>query len=195
MRSAPAPKLVRPLWLAALLVVALVMVVGCAEKSPEERVADLRSGYTAELNSFVVESVPLEPDLSADQVEGEAAGEAAAEAGEGAAEGEGEEGEEGMEEPVPTQQDVLLDILIQNRSLEQLDGLTLDVTQADGAGNEKAHYRIWVDTSSVIKGRGHQILHRIEDIDYQEGDGFHVEVRHPVPPEERSEYREFSEAG
>lgn len=196
MRSIPVPLFVRSLCWPALLLVALVMVSACESKSPEEHTADLRSRYTAQLNSFVVESVPLEPDLSQDMVEGEVAGETAGEAAEPVAEEEGEEGEEGMEEElVPTRQDVLLDILIQSRSLEPLAGLTLDVSQADSAGAEKAHYRIWVDTSSVVKGRGHQILHRIEDIDYEEGDGFHVEVRHPVAPEERSEYREFSATG
>jgi hypothetical protein len=141
---------------------ALLALMACAAGGPEDRVAALRSRYTASLNSFVVEETPRE----------EAAPEAPSVA-----------------------QDVLLDILIQSRADERLAGLTLDVTQVDKEKREKGRYRIWVDTSGVGKGRGESVFHRLQDIDYQEGDGFHVEVRHPVPLAERGLYREFGEGG
>ncbi len=40
-----------------------------------------------------------------------------------------------------------------------------------------------------------QYTHVLEDVPYEEGDGFFAEIRHPVPAEERHLYREFSTAG
>lgn len=175
--------------LAALAVLGLAAVglTACGPSDPQERVAELRGRYTAELNSFSVQEVPLEPEPLPGE-EGEMEGEEAA--AEEAAGGEGE----GME-PVPVRKDALLDILIQNRANEPLPGLTLDVTLVDADKNEKARYRPYMDTSGLLKGRGESFIHRVEDVPYEPGDGFHVEVRHPIPAAERGEYREFSAAG
>jgi len=154
----------------AALAVALAAAAACAPDSPEDRIAALRSRYTASLNSFAVEQTPLEP-----------AAEAPADTP--------------LLDPIPTRDDVMLDVLVQRRSDEPLPGLTLDVTQVDGERREKRHYRIWIDVSQITKGRGQSVSHRLPDVDFEEGDGFHVEVRHPVPPEERGEYREFSPGG
>lgn len=180
----------------------LIAALGaCAKETPEERIARLRTEYEVTLNSFVMDQKPLEQEAP----EGE--GEMAEGAMEGDMEGAPDAGDEGgMEEedilePVELQQDVLLDILVKNTSDGTLPVLTLDVSQVDayGAddpsqGREKAHYRIEIDTSRIVKGASEQILYRLEDVDYQDGDGWSVEVRHPVPPEDRSEYRELSAA-
>ena len=55
-------------------------------------------------------------------------------------------------------------------------------------------WRLSFDTSTVKKANVTQYTHVLEDVLYEEGDGFFAEVRHPVPVEERSEYREFSSA-
>jgi hypothetical protein len=165
-----------------------VLAVGCAKKSPEEQVAELRAGYEAELNGFIVKS---EPVAAPEPMTEGGAEEAAPEAAGAAAEGEG-----GLETPdveeLPVTSDVVLDIVVRTKNDEQLPGITLDVSQASAQGAEKNHWRIWVETSSLRKGPGTQISHVLEDVDYEQGDGFFVEVRQPVPPAERGEYKEFS---
>ncbi len=169
-----------------VLLVALVLAAGCAQKTPEQKLIELRSYYTAELNSIVTraQEVPL-PEPMAEEEEA-----AADETDESSA--EDEMGIEEEELPVgPLLSTVLLDVVVRHEAKENLPGVTLDVTHADPEGNEKAHYRFWVDTSNLVRGQHIQITHQLEDVDYVEGDGFFVEVRNPVPEAERSEYREF----
>lgn len=196
----------------SLVVIAAAVVVlataACQELPPEERISQIRSKYEATLNGFVVQQEPIEP-MEGEMVEGEgmeggeaAAGEAAeaepaeptaAGAEEVAAEGESE-AEEPAAEPVPLRQDVLLDIVIRHDSAEKLDGVTVDITIADG-DVELETWRVWFDTSDLEKGPGIQYTHTLEDVAYQEGYGFHAEIRHPVPPSERHLYEEFETAG
>lgn len=178
----------------ALVLLLALLAGGCAQPmSPEEEVAELRSKYSAELNGFVVQQQPMEP--AEDAAEGEEGVE------EDQTPGEAEEGEAGAEadeipaEPVPTTQDVILDILVSTSSRDTLSGLTVDVTQVDGQGELKETWRVYLDTSAVHRGPGTQISHTLADVSYEEGDGFNVEVRHPVPPEDRGDYREFQEPG
>lgn len=176
----------RPWWLpAALGAAVLFALIGCEQQTPAERVAELRSNYVAEINpeGFVVRELPLvEPESSVEEMpEGE--GEAGSDGEPSAA---GEEAEE-----VPTRKDVVLDILIRNEGRENLPGLTVDISMVDAAGNEKRHWRAWIDTSQIFRGPGTQVSYTLEDVPYEPGDGFHAEVRSPVPPAERSEYREF----
>lgn len=174
--------------LVVLLTLSLLSVA-CRQLSPEERVESLRAQYTAKLNSFYVE-----PPAGAEMEEMEATeeGEEAA-AEEAAPEGEEGEGEEmATEEAMP--KNVVLDILVSTEAMEYLPGLTVDVYQADTSGNEKDHWRLWLDTSGVVRGPGAQITKVLEDVDYEEGDAFAVEVRQSIPPEERSEYRELEQA-
>lgn len=189
-------------WLPAarLFVAALAagLIAGCARQSPAERVAELRGNYAAELKNFVVREVPA-PGFEAPAAEGEvAAAEAAA----------GEAGEEAIETAVPVQTNVLLDVLIRHDNKENLPGLTLEVAQvAEGGPAEatweevlaspqrKATWRIYIDTSALAPGLGTSVTHLLEDVEgYAPGDRFVVTVRHPVPPAERGEYREFAEA-
>jgi hypothetical protein len=97
--------------------------------------------------------------------------------------------------PPEVRRDVVLDILVDNRSGERLPGLTLDVEQVDAQGQAKTSYRIWVDTSDIVPGTRRAVSHRLQDVDVSEDDGFHLEVRQAIRPEEREQYREFSEFG
>lgn len=178
-----------------LTAVALLLVaVACGPPpSPEEQVSELRSRYTAELNGFVIHQEPAAgEEMAGETAEGEGAGDETA-ADEQMAEGEEAEGAEGGEAAGTVRKDALLDILMSTESRETLPGITVDVTQVDADGNQKGSWRVYLDTADVQRGPGTQITHRLEDVDYVEGDGFHVEVRHPVPAEERGEYREFQE--
>ncbi len=158
--------------------------------------ARLRGMYSAELNGFLLQKEPeAEPAMAAE--EGAAEMEEVAMAAEVAGEGEEGEGEgEMVEEPMgPVTPDVMLDFLIKHDSPELLPGITVDVTMVDEAKNEKASWKIWFDTSMVKKANVTGYTYVLEDVPYVEGDGFFAEVRHPVPAEERGEYKEFSSAG
>jgi hypothetical protein len=169
---------------------------GCAQPTPEERVAAMRGLYTATLQNFVVRDTP-QPVAEVTLVEpAEAAGEEGAEPG------------EAILEPVPVATKIVLDVLIRNENRENLPGLTLEVAQMAEGGPEqgtwdeivaspqhKASWRIWVDTSSIGRGPGTSVTHLLENVEgYAPGDRFVVTVRHPVPPGERGDYREFAEA-
>jgi hypothetical protein len=177
--------------LATAFVVVSVLLIGCAPKSPEEKVAQLRSRYKARLNGFIVQEEPVE-EMSA-TLEGmpEEMPETPVEAAEGL-----EEGELGEGEPmaVPVAQKILLDILIQHDSTEKLPGVTVDISMVDPSEQEKAHWRVWIDTSGMAKATPTQFTHILEEVAYEEGDGFSAEIRQPVPAEDRSEYREFASA-
>lgn len=200
----------------SLGVLSLLLLAGCQSETFEERVARLRQGYSISSSGFVIKQTP--PPVAPGVTEGDAAmegepaaeGEAAApeaeamaveegapEAGAEAAApaGEATEGEDGImvEDLVPVKQDVLLDLLVRNENVRgSLPGLTLDITQIDAAGNEKAHWRAWIDTSGIQRGPGEQLIHELEDVEFEEGDTFEVELRTPVPPGERGEYQEFT---
>ena len=191
---------------AAALILAMIAtgLVACEQPTHEERVAELRGRYDAELNGFAVREVPAVVDVeTVTPGEGEgapAADEAAEEVMEedaGVVDVAGEEGEAGegeeMAEEVPMQKDVILDIVVRHDAPEMLPGLTLDVSHADAQEVEKEHYRIWVDTATLAKGESLQVNETLEDVDFQEGDRFFVEVRRDVPPAERSEYREYAQ--
>lgn len=166
-------------WLSSLIAVLLVAVaVGCGPSlSPEEQIAVTRAQYGAKLTSWTVDQEPAEP-LEPDAEGGDAEGEAAdAEASETAA--------------PKIKTDVLLDILLSVKGADLLPRITLDLTQNDSTEAEKGRRTLWVDSSDVREGIGVQITHVLVDVDYETGDRFHVEVRSPIPPEERSAYREF----
>lgn len=193
----------------SLGVLGLLLLAGCQSETFEERVTRLRQGYTISSSSFVVKQTP--PPVTPGVAEGDAAtegdpaaeGEAAAPEGEGMAAEEGvpeaaaeaAQGEDGIlvEDLMPVKQDVLLDLVVRNDNVRgSLPGLTLDVTQVDAAGNEKQHWRAWIDTSGIERGPGEQLTHELEDVEFAEGDTFQVEVRSSVPPEERADYRELT---
>lgn len=155
-----------------LVLVGLVAACG-PSLSPEEQLEANRSNYTAELTSINLRQIPAEV-VVAEVVDGDT---------------EDLQVFDGEAEFVRT--DVILDVLVSTRSEPTLDGVTLDLTHVDGAQKLKGRRTLFIDTSSLIRGVGVQISHVIEDVDYAEGDGFHVEVRVPIPVEERGEYREY----
>lgn len=178
--------------LSFILVLAGALACGGAT-DPAEEVAEIRSGYAAELNGWVVDQRPVEPELPAPEA---GAGEEAPAGDDGAAPEDAApaapEDEEAVAGPAaPVRQDVILDILISRDTRSSLPGVTVDVIQVDSDENPKNTWRVYVDAQDVTPGPGTQITHRVEDADVAPGDGFHVEVRHPVPPDERGEYREF----
>ena len=173
-------------WGCCLLVVSILAagLVGCAAKSPEEKVAQLRSLYKARLNGFIVREEPVggveeivETEISAQEP-----------AAEEMAEGEALE----TFEPVPVVQKVMLDILIQHDSAEKLPGLTVDISMVDGQGNDKGYWQVWFDTADIVKATPTQFTHILEDVGYVEGDGFFAEVRQSIPASEYGAYKEFS---
>ena len=175
----------RQIFVACAVVLSLsigLALVACGPTSPAEKVAQTRSLYSARLNGFVVEEEPL-----VEEVIGEI--EVAVE------EADIEEvslQEPADFEPVAVSQRVLLDILIQHDSYDKLPGITVEISMADPSGQEKDHWRVWFDTSGIEKANVTQFTHILEDVSYEEGDGFFVEVRQPVPEEERGEYKEFA---
>jgi hypothetical protein len=175
-----------PIACLSLLVLVAGGVVACTPKSPAERVAAMRANYTAELNGFVIKSTP-----AADETAAPAEGAAPTEPAAGTAAGTATD--EAVQE-LPVTSDVVLDIVIRNQNDTQLAGLTLDVSQAGADGAEKGHWRAGIDSSKIGRGPGTQVTYTLRGVDYQQGDGFHVEVRNPVPPADRGDYREFSAA-
>lgn len=175
---------------AAVLVIGLVLEA-CGPSSPAEKIAQTRALYSARLNGFVVEEEPIaeELDVGVAVEEVEATGEDAP-VEESIDEAEIEEIADF--EPVAVSQRVLLDILIKHDSYDKLPGITVEISMSDPGGQEKNHWRVWFDTSDIEKANVTQFTHILEDVSYEEGDGFFVEVRHPVPEEERGEYREFA---
>ncbi len=175
------------------MLVPIVLVLAACPKSPEEKLANLRSYYSARVIGIVVDAVPVPAQALEDPMGGLDGDLPPADgAPETANGGEGEDME--ASPMVPVHQNVLVDILLQHDSPEKLPGITLDLEMVDAQEVQKHSWKVWVDTSELPKATGTQFTHLLEDIDYVEGDGFSVEVRSHVPPEERGEYKEFSAA-
>lgn len=155
----------------ALAVAALLLLAACAG---EGGVAGARGGYIAEMGSFSVVQAPAVADESTE-----------------AADADAEATDEAAAPAEPAMASVLLDFLIHNEGSGALDGVTVDLTIADPDGNEKERRLLWVETAGLTKGSQRQVAHELTDVAYTDGDGFHVEVRHPIPMEERGDYREF----
>jgi hypothetical protein len=176
-----------------VLSLALALSFAACAKSGEERAAELRARYEAQLNAFAVRQQP-ELDLDGAAVPGpEGAGDAMP-AGDAPPAGDPADVPADVPAAVPppeVRQDVMLDILVSHTAPEKLPGITLDVSHVGADQKEKGHWRVWVDTSTLERGPGTQVTHVLEDVDYQPGDGFHVEVRPSIPPEERSQYLEL----
>ncbi len=169
---------------------ALAAAEGCKQLTPEEKLIQARSRYEATLNNFIVTQVPLVVEVPEEEMpEGQPEeAEAATPAVDAAV-----EGEEAVVEEVPVRQDVTVDLTIRHESDYELDGITVDFYMADGS-QEVASWKVWFDTTAVrAKTPGVQFSHTFEDVDYQEGYGFAAEIRSPVPPAERGDYREFAD--
>lgn len=149
-------------------------------------VAEARAGYIAQIQSFAVQGAADDEAMAADEA---AADEADADAGgDDAAEDADAEGDMPAE---PALVNVMLDILVHNEGAGALDGITVDLTIAGPDGEERERRLLWIETAGLSKGSQSQVVHELRDVAYTEGDGFHVEVRHPIPMEEQGDYREF----
>lgn len=187
-------------------VAALTALAACEPSDPMERIAEARTGYTAELTGFYAKEVEVAPEgedllmmeggaeaAAAEEVgEEEVAPEPPEAGGEEGQEGEGADGEEATIE-VPTRTDLVLDVIVSREGSLELPGLTLDISLVSADQTEKDHWLWWVETEGMPKGDKRQFSHTLEDVDYEEGDGLLVEIRDPVPPAERVDYREFRE--
>jgi hypothetical protein len=175
---------------ALLLPLVALALAACTPKSNADRVAKLRTYYKARIIGFVVQAEPV-AEVAPAAVDEDGAT-AASSADEPALAGDDDGAP--MEEAVPEiRQDIMVDILLQHDSPQKLSGITLDIEMVDADQQPKGAWKVWVDTADLPKATGTQFTHVLEDVDYVEGDGFNVEVRTPVPAEERGEYREFSE--
>ncbi len=172
-----------------LIAISALALGACSSPTPLERLEASRAEYKANLNSFFVRETPLEVE-PLPGAEGEADGEEVAEPAPGA-EG-GVEGDEGMAMVEPeVRLDAMLDVIVQHDSRNPLDGITLDITMVDADQNELARWRRWVDTAGLPKANQRPVSLELEDVDYEEGYGFFVEVRPFVPESDRGEYREY----
>ena len=179
-----------PVLLILALMVSL-LAVGCQPKSPEEQVADARSRYVVELQSFfakVDEAEAVDPEAG-EAVEGEEAadGEATeaetteAEAPEGeAAEGEAAEGEAEMVEPEPQSTVIFFDLMVFLDGSTALPGLTVEVTRLGLDGNEKDVWLRYVELPKMIKGETQQVSFEEEVMDFADGEGFLVGCESPI---------------
>lgn len=187
----------------ALVLVALTLFA-CEQKSPEEKVAELRSRYTVEVNQsgFVATPRYPEPELTDEEMvgeEGEAGDESAtgeAAGGDADTDADAVDDEMSMAEPEPEPEgyDILLDLIVATSSRTTLPQLTIDIVHLDPSKNEKNRWPVTLDTSSIVRGPGVQVTQKLENINYEEGDIFFAEVRSDVPPAQRGDYPEFSTA-
>ena len=182
---------IRLLAVTAVVLVGVFTLAACTPASPEERVAEMRSRFEARVNGFYVQAEPqvVEPEVDVELGEGEAV--PADEAG------DGEEGVDAeiMDEEVTMVQNASLDLILQHDNTEMLPGITVEIIMADANEQEKGHWQLWVDTSTLRKANQLQLVHVLEDVPYVEGDMFAAEIRSPIPPEERGNYQEFTSAG
>lgn len=196
----------RPLQAVALAATLALMLslVACGPGTPEERVAQTRGQYTVKLENWfpkVEDPLPIEetaPEEGAEAGEGGEAVAGAMAAEEAVAAEESEEGEgEGEEmEPVdegPKSTKIIFDLVVLFSGSEALDGITVDVTQADGSGNEKKTWRQYLDTSGMVKSETRQIAFEAE-VDLAADDAFSVQLLKFVDPANYGDYREFAEA-
>ena len=160
-----------------------------------------RALYSVQLENFTVKEPPA-PEPAVVEVAEEAmevAAETVATAAEAAAEAEGE-AEEGMEEMEmeeqsgPQPRDIILHLLVRFSGDEPLAGVTVEVTQADPFGKEKAPTLHYIETANMTKSDVRQVDLQIEGLEFEDGDAFAVNLREVVPAEDRGSYREFAEA-
>jgi hypothetical protein len=154
-----------------------------------------RARYSAELTSFSIQQAPL-VTVAPEAVAPETVAPEAAAGGEqtlGAVGTPAGSADDTMVIPTPVRTDVVLDILVSTEG-EPLPGITLEFEHVGADQAVKEQRLLWVDTRHLVSNTGVQLSQVVEDVDYQEGDGFHVSVRSPVPEAERVKYQELAGA-
>jgi hypothetical protein len=156
-------------WRAAPIVILLPWAAGCGPRlTREERIELLRSQYTASLESLTVEQEPVEGGAAVGSESG--AGESA---------------------PPRVRTDAVLDILVSSAGEARLPGLTLDIEHLDAERRAKDRSTLWVETASLAPGQSTQVTHTLDNVAWETGDAYTVEVRKSIPAAQRSLYREF----
>jgi hypothetical protein len=87
--------------------------------------------------------------------------------------------------------DAVLDIRVSSAGQEQLPGVTLDIEHLDAERRSKDRRRLWVETAALAPGESTQVTHILENVVWETGDAYTVEVRRGISSAERSAYREF----
>ena len=180
-----------------VVLVLLLAAVACAPASPEERVEQARAQTTVELLSFAVLEEPVvSPDAAMEPEESaadDAEDQAVDDSDETAAAADADAAE--VEPAIEMSSDVILDLLVSSDADEPLAGFTVEYEHVDSRQQVKDARRLWIETPGLLRGVGTQLSVVVDDIDYEEGDGFSVTLLTPAPEAERSEYREFRDAG
>lgn len=163
-------------------VAALAWALACGGSDDEaRRIERLRGHYSVKLTGWVVAQTP-----GADEPAQPVVIEAPAAGPEGEVETEG-----GLVAAPPAVSDVHLDFEVRHDNAQKLDGLTVEVTQADGLGKEKAHYRVWLDTAAIEPGAAVERTYPLREVPHVVGDVFTAALRRRVPRAEWSLYKEF----
>ena len=178
----------------ALVAVALVALTACAPKTVDQ----IRTQYSVELNAWMPLAPPApEEPMMEEGMEGEDMAEGEIAEAEEAMEGEEmAEGGEMLEEAAPagpTSRDIQFDVVVRFSGQDPLPGITVDITHANAAEQEKGVYRHYVDTSSFRPGEPLQETFKIEGVPFEEGDVFSASIRPVVADADKGEYREYSE--
>jgi hypothetical protein len=153
---------------AAVLAAALLVgMLACGPRlSREEEVELLRSQYTATLASLTVKQEPIEAGTVGKASTGEAP-------------------------PPRVRTDAVLDIVVSSNAEKPLPGLTIDIEHVDAQRRAKGRGTFWVETATLVQGQSTELQHVLENVAWETGDTYAVEVRRAIPAEQRSEYREF----
>lgn len=170
-------------------VVVAVLAVGlaaCAAPDPGRRVEALRRQFSATLQGVQVHS--SSPSVSPSAAPAPAK-QASPRAAPGPTASAAEDGV-GLLAPPAVTSDVELLLEVHNGSSARLDGLTLEISLLDG-DQETQHYRLWVDTASLIPGGAQTVRYLLREVPFKASERFAVEVRDQVPAAERALYREF----
>ena len=183
--------------LRGFLAIAL-LAISLAACAPAD-VASQRASYDVTLIGWsATELTPPGPDpLEEPAAEGDAAAEPATapDAPDG---DEGDADDPALAEPSePVKARINLAFEVTNNGGD-LDQLTLDITQADEGGAEKARHRVTIDVTPIPRGLTSQADAVLEDVeigarraDNTYPDQFAVQVQPNVPASERGAYPEF----
>jgi hypothetical protein len=88
----------------------------------------------------------------------------------------------------------MFDVVVRFDGRKSLPGITIDISHRDPFEKEKARYQQWIETPGMSRGDARQLSFEKEISNYETGDQFAIEFRPFIPPEERGDYREFTEA-
>lgn len=180
------------------LLLMLPFFLACQAQTPEQIVNEARSQYNVQITGSLPQQ-PVSDASEADEALQEGEDTDSADADQPASPDSDEASiedtvdEEGCalpeeQQPVP----VLFDVIVSFDGRKPLPGVTVDIEHKDPFDKVKGTYRQFIETPNMAKD---DVLLKdfvLEDVSYEPGDLFILEIRSPIPPEEQSEYREFA---